>query len=281
MEDLLPKFPYSLEDLSSLETVGKITKEKFNQQFGFASKPVVLNELSRDWPALSKWTEDYFVEKFHFEEVTGERQVNNKSEYRKFTLDTYFKYAKGPIVGEPFYLNNSKFHLGTSMTNDYKVPEYFRCWYNEIPAEHRKHHLSWIYIGAKRTFSNLHLDIWNTSAWNCLIKGRKLWLFYMPEDEKYLYSGKVNPFHPDNAKFPKFKRARPIYCIQKPGDVVFTPSSWWHAVFNLENTISITENFINETNYKNVLDFFRSQNAKKSYSSMLRIVQKNISILNN
>lgn len=30
--------------------------------------------------------------------------------------------------------------------------------------------------------------------------------------------------------------------VQLPGDVLVIPSSWWHAVINVENVIGVTEN---------------------------------------
>lgn len=34
-----------------------------------------------------------------------------------------------------------------------------------------------------------------------------------------------------------------------PGETVFTPRGWWHAVLNEEGGVSLTENFINEISY--------------------------------
>jgi hypothetical protein len=39
-----------------------------------------------------------------------------------------------------------------------------------------------------------------------------------------------------------------MVCVQNPGDIIFTPSGWYHAVCNLEMGVSLTENFINSSN---------------------------------
>jgi hypothetical protein len=90
-----------------------------------------------------------------------------------------------------------------------------------------------------------------------VVKGKKLWIFFPQSERKCLQDDDeefVDPFNPNFEKYPQFKSAKNAQiAIQNPGDIMFTPSGWYHAVFNLESGIALTENFVNETNIFQVL----------------------------
>ena len=50
--------------------------------------------------------------------------------------------------------------------------------------------------------------------------------------------------------------------IQNPGDIVFVPSKWWHAVLNLTDTIAVTQNFVSRCNFDSVWRMTRKQRKK-------------------
>jgi histone arginine demethylase JMJD6 len=251
-----------------------LDKETFNERFGFPAQPVVITDMTNAWEAKQKWNFEFFKNRFGTITGNAERTQNGQKESAVFTIADYVDYMTTTDDESPFYLRNTQFHLGTELKDDYQVPEYFDCWYANSTQGKARYALSWIFMGAANTFSKLHLDIWDSSAWNAVLSGKKLWVFYDESQAEYLYDGQVNPFEPDFEKFPNFVHARPLVCVQGAGDVVFTPSGWWHAVMNVEAGISITENFINETNYEAVIESFAKQGKPQACRDIQALADK-------
>ena len=58
-----------------------------------------------------------------------------------------------------------------------------------------------------------------------------------------------DPEQPDVERFPLFERATAYECVIGPGDALFIPPDWWHHVRGLEKSITMSNNFFNETNF--------------------------------
>lgn len=75
----------------------------------------------------------------------------------------------------------------------------------------------------------------------------------------------------NEAKFPGFKKAVWLECIQEQDEIIFVPSGWYHQVHNLEDTISINHNWFNAYNLSWVWDLLlKDYNEAKEYIEDVR-----------
>ncbi|MBA4600862.1 cupin-like domain-containing protein [Thermoactinomyces mirandus] len=230
-----------------------LSVEEFDNEYGKPGKPVLLTGIMEKWPASQKWTLEFFKTFFNEHTVIVKRSSKRDEQY-EVSLGEYVDYLLKPEKEEdPLYLADWNFSLDfPELLNDYKVPDLFGNWLHYVPRVVMPP-LRWIYIGPARSGTGLHMDVAMTGAWNAILSGRKRWAFFSPDQTGYMYNGAVNAFAPDYEKYPLFKNAKPIYAIQKPGEIIFTPSGWWHQVINEEDCVSITENFVNHTNFKRAI----------------------------
>ena len=81
------------------------------------------------------------------------------------------------------------------------------------------------------------------------IKGVKDFILFPPSDAPYLYDGAVDPMAPDLARFPLFEKAGGYRCQLRPGEVLCLPADWWHHVVAVEESITLSFEFVNATNF--------------------------------
>jgi JmjC domain, hydroxylase len=60
------------------------------------------------------------------------------------------------------------------------------------------------------------------------------------------------------------KSVRPIMGTCRAGETVFVPNGWWHCVMNIEESIAITQNFVDSSNLANVIKFLRDKRSQVS-----------------
>jgi hypothetical protein len=262
----------------SIECRTSITAEEFLLDFAQPNKPVLLKGYMKNWPAYGKWNWDFLADAYGNTLLT----VSSSNQKKNIGFSDFVQYCKQSADSDPYYLRDWALQdEAPELFKDYETPPFFLSWLDFLPAE-IKPRLKWLYIGPKGSGSPLHTDIWDTSAWNGVFVGKKLWHFFPLNQLDFLYDLKVDTFNPDYDKYPLLKKVTPIRCIQDPGDIVFTPSGWIHQVYNLEAGISVTENFINKTNADLVREIFVQNNEPTllRYLDTLRafVSKNNISI---
>ncbi|KAI3997703.1 hypothetical protein MKX01_040676, partial [Papaver californicum] len=111
-----------------------------------------------------------------------------------------------------------------------------------------------VYMGSKGTWTPLHADVFRSYSWSANVCGRKKWHLLSPSQSQLVFDRHMKSSVYDifadvsETKFPGFKKAIWLECIQEQNEVIFVPSGWYHQVQNMEDTISINHNWFNAHN---------------------------------
>ena len=268
--------------------------EKDNKMHVYSDNvPLLLQGLALDWPARKRWSpasDDSDINadatQTHFK--CGESFESDKDVTIK--LMDLFEYSLAQSDDDPLYIFDHLFiERCESMYEDYHnnidgldnsengpsvltkifFPEDLM---SKMTTSKRPPH-RWLLTGPKGSGTYIHRDPRGTIAWNALFHGVKIWALLHPEltakqvrSGTEFWSGEHSSLYwfvnylPDAIKECGVEHVKII--VQLPGDVLVIPSSWWHAVINVENVIGVTENGISiDSFYKEMMLAKRSGNV--------------------
>ncbi|WP_340279258.1 cupin-like domain-containing protein [Staphylococcus coagulans] len=189
-----------------------------------------------------------FIKQLGIEEVDAYKDNDKRTfsiyEYiANYKYDDFDWYASNINIYKLLYLN---------------LPHFLKSWTDYLPEEVKPEWL-WLFIGPKKSYTDTHIDVMNSSAWNFLISGEKKWTFY-PPNSKVSKDLLPNNFSSEYSGIPD-----EVHLTQHSGDIIFTPSSWAHNVYNSKPTISITGNYINKINIYETLNYLNCRNNHEWY----------------
>jgi len=219
------------QELSSSEF-----KEKYLSGGGL---PVVVTDATDAWPARAKWTFDFFSQRFGEKIVVVADRLGNAKAARKVRFSDYLTYCRFPFATSlaqanpefPFYLTSfSPFSEHPELLEDFSEPYFVENVFQELTGELKKWYydgFSWVFIGPQGTLSPFHVDLFGTHAWLAQLTGTKRFVLVPP---------------------PGIVATSPVQCDLLPGEVIFIPAGWAHQVVSLEPSISVTFNFVNQSN---------------------------------
>ena len=208
-----------------------------------AGRPVIL--CGADLPALTRWSFPWLAAALGGE---GEGRIvsdlpvrgnpydwTGRAEGERATLAAFLPLLGAPGRSHPCYFITSA--LPAALLAD--LP------FATIDPEAASPHDVTLWAGSGGTRSGLHFD----HAGNLLaqIAGHKRVLLAPPSASRHLYprpsshcSSRVDSDAPDTARFPRYARARFREGVLAPGEVLYIPPGWWHAIRALEPSISVS-----------------------------------------
>lgn len=235
--------------LSSVVTVDSIDPESFKKEFYKPGTPLVIKNLSHQWPAYSKWNWQYFKELigaktvplYHNEKSDAYTPINKADDYKTFG-EYVDMISKGPAAWRIFLFNI--FDHAPQLLQDFIWPEQLmKGFVKKYPM---------LFTGGKGSVTHMHFDIDLSHIFHTQFIGRKrILLFPFSEQHKlyrkpwevlsladfteYYKEGKI-----DYKKFPALKHAVGIDLTLEHGDTLFMPSGYWHHMEYLESGFAMS-----------------------------------------
>lgn len=257
----------------------------FERMFVSRPRPLILTDLSRDWPAR-RWTLAALARRHPNLEVQvqvqaaiepdGERHV-----YETMTLGAYIEAigvsgSRGPYLSQlPIAL------IGQDLLREAPVPS---------PCPLQRFVFANLWAGPAGTNLGLHVDYEHNFFTQ--IEGRKQVRLIGPHFNAQCYpAGRnycdmasfVDAFAPDLKRYPRFAEVELWSAELGPGETLFIPADWWHHVRAVSPSLSINlwwftprllfRNVVRELRVRAQVGLGRSQaplERKNSYLAMVR-----------
>jgi histone arginine demethylase JMJD6 len=252
--------------------VNDVSVETFRRKFEEPYFPVIIQGLADHWKANERWTLDA-IGRGEYRSVPMKAGEDDDGYSVRIKLKYYMQYLHTNRDDSPLYVFDSSFDdndLSRGLMRDYDLPVYFRDDLFKLVGTKRRPPHRWWLVGPERSGSSLHIDPLATSAWNTLMCGRKYWVCMPPSIAKRYAKGTGLRKKGEDGEaitwftkiLPRIKAAErkrtggePLNLmefIQYPGETIFVPGGWWHAVLNLDHTVAVTQNFVSRVNFPKV-----------------------------
>jgi histone arginine demethylase JMJD6 len=231
-------------------------------------EPAIIRGGCAGWPAQKELTFEYLRQRVGSLQVKVSRREEGMDE-QTMPMADYLNYCETAMEEHPMYLREWHYDLTHPEIRDLMTPpRIFHNWLHALPVKGRPE-WSWMFVGPANSSTLFHVDVWMSSAWNAVFSGVKEWIF-LPPSHPFSVELRKGEYlaRPEAANDPEA-----LTVTQGPGDLLFLPSAWGHAVFNRSGGVSFTENFVNDSNYRAVQQYLdETGNAFGKVLRNLRIV---------
>jgi hypothetical protein len=241
---------YALNELrknaTEVDRHAMLSGEEFFTRYYATNTPVLLTELTKEWPALALWTPSYLRERhgnLEVEIVEG-RSTNPYSDHEYERLRRITTMAELAARVEASDSTNDFYAIARNRNAE--SPGFADLRKDVVPPEdwfdrERFAGAQSFWFGPKGTITTLHYD--PTNILFCQLYGTKLVHLAPPSDSalsraaRGYYSGYVERAPEDEPEL----RNTPFFRIElRPGDALFIPALWWHRVEALSASISFS-----------------------------------------
>jgi hypothetical protein len=235
--------------LKPVITVDTIEPDIFKKEFYEPGIPLVIKNLSHDWPAYTKWNWNYFkglvgektVPLYNNVKSDAYTPINKADDYKTFG-EYIDMISRGPAAWRIFLFNI--FDHAPELTKDFTWPEHLmKGFVKRYPM---------LFTGGAGSITHMHFDIDLSHILHTQFAGRKRVLMFPYTEQHKLYR---KPFEVlsladfsryyqegsiDYERFPALQKATGYDFTLEHGDTLFMPAGYWHHMEYLDSGFAMS-----------------------------------------
>lgn len=218
--------------LTEIERVKTISKDDFYRNYVLKQKPVVVEQLTSDWPAFDKWKLEYIKEIAGDKTVPlyDDRPVTHKDGFNEAHATMKMSDYIDLLLKEPTNYRIFLYNLMKEvpqLKEDFKWPKIGLRLVKQLPM---------LFFGGESSKVFMHYDIDYSNILHFHFHGRKRCVLFAPDQTPYLYKvphalisrEDIDFDNPDFDKWPALKQAKGLVCDLNHGEMLYMPEGYWH-----------------------------------------------------
>ncbi|MCX2680509.1 cupin-like domain-containing protein [Galbibacter sp. EGI 63066] len=218
--------------LNEIPRLKTISKEGFIANYVKPQKPVVIEELTGDWPAYKKWYLDYInevagdkiVPLYDDRPVTYEDGFNEP--HAEMRMSEYIQLLESKPTNYRIFLYNLMKEV-PALQEDFKWPDIGLKLVKQLPM---------LFFGGENSKVFMHFDIDYSNILHFHFHGKKQCIIFPPDQSKYMYKvphslisrEDIDFENPDFEKWPALKQAEGYIAHLNHGEMLYMPEGYWH-----------------------------------------------------
>ncbi len=224
--------------------VKNITKAEFIKHYYKPQKPVLIEGLTKNWPAYKKWTLNYVQDRAGdqvvplYDNKPAEDKQSVYEPAKEMLLYDYIEILKTQPTDLRIFFYDILKNM-PELVNDFDFPDIGLKFFKRLPA---------LFFGGGESKVFMHYDIDLPDSVHFHFEGDKSVTLFSPEQTKYLYKvpfsihniDKIDMDEPDFDKYPALQYVKGIQANMKHGDALYMPSGYWHYIKYLNGGFSMT-----------------------------------------
>ena len=218
--------------LTEIDRVTTITKEDFYNNYVKKQKPVVIEQLTQDWPAYEKWKLNYIKDIAGDKTVPlyDDRPVSHKDGFNeahaKMKMADYIDLLLDKPTNYRIFLYNLMKEV-PSLKDDFRWPDIGLKLVKQLPM---------LFFGGENSKVFIHYDIDYSNILHFHFHGKKRCILFDPNQTPYLYKvphalitrEDIDFDNPDFNKWPALQQAKGLVADLEHGEMLYMPEGYWH-----------------------------------------------------